>query len=111
MRRVRKYGFTLVELLVVIAVIGLLSGIAVVSLNTSRAKARDAKRKADLKQIDTAIQLYVSANPLVGFPGGASWCARVNGAYPEFHDAIVPKFMGQLPSDPTFGGKAGDYYF
>ena len=46
-----KKGFTLIELLVVIAIIGLLSSIAVVSLNGARAKARDAKRVSDVKQL------------------------------------------------------------
>ena len=118
MRRLSRSGFTLMELLVVIAVIGLLSGIAVVSLNKSRAKARDAKRKADLQQLDTAIQFYISSNPTLGLPAIAGWCARItptaigsHNGYADFRDAIVPKFMAQLPLDPTYGNKAGDYYF
>lgn len=51
-------GFTLVELLVVVAIIGLLAGIAVVSVNSVRVKARDAKRIADVKQIQNALELY-----------------------------------------------------
>ncbi len=53
-------GFTLIELLVVIAIIGLLSTLAVVSLNGARAKARDARRMSDLKQISTAFELRAS---------------------------------------------------
>jgi len=51
-------GFTLIELLVVISIIGLLSTLAVVSLNTSRAKARDARRVSDLKAVSTASEVY-----------------------------------------------------
>ncbi len=57
-----RRAFTLVELLVVIAIIGLLSTIAVVSLGTARSKARDTKRLADIRQIRTAMQLYLDAN-------------------------------------------------
>jgi len=53
----KQKGFTLIELLVVIAIIGLLSTLAVVSLNNARAKARDAKRVSDLKQISTLIEM------------------------------------------------------
>jgi prepilin-type N-terminal cleavage/methylation domain-containing protein len=56
--RSRQAGFTLIELLVVIAIIGLLSTIAVVALNSARLKSRDAKRVSDIKQIQTALELY-----------------------------------------------------
>lgn len=54
----KQKGFTLIELLVVIAIIGLLSTLAVVALNNARMKARDAKRISDVKQIQTALELY-----------------------------------------------------
>lgn len=53
----KKKGFTLIELLVVIAIIGLLSTLAVISLNGARAKARDAQRLSDVKQMATAIEI------------------------------------------------------
>lgn len=51
-------GFTLIELLVVIAIIGVLSSVVLASLNTARGKARDAKRLADLHEIQLAIEMY-----------------------------------------------------
>ncbi|MEI7620460.1 MAG: FISUMP domain-containing protein [Candidatus Falkowbacteria bacterium] len=56
-REVKK-AFTLIELLVVIAIIGILATISVVAFQNARAKARDAKRVADIKQIQTALELY-----------------------------------------------------
>lgn len=56
--KLNKSAFTLVELLVVIAIIGIISTLAVVSLVNARESARDAKRIADVRQIQTALELY-----------------------------------------------------
>lgn len=53
-------GFTLIELLVVVAIIGILASVVMASLNSVRAKARDTRRKTDLVQIRTALELYYS---------------------------------------------------
>ena len=53
-----KKGFTLVELLVVITVIGLLAAFAIVSLNSARVRARDGRRVSEIKQVQTALELY-----------------------------------------------------
>ncbi len=58
----QKRGFTLIELLVVVAIIGVLSSVVMVSLNSARVKARDAKRKVELKQITNALELYYNDN-------------------------------------------------
>ena len=59
----KKKGFTLIELLIVIAIIGLLSTLAVISMSGARAKARDAQRLSDLKQMQTALEIsYSNAN-------------------------------------------------
>ncbi len=54
----KKKGFTLIELLVVVAIMAMLAAMAVVALNTARARARDARRVSDIKQIQTALELY-----------------------------------------------------
>ena len=58
----RSAGFTLIELLVVIAIIGILSSVVLASLNTARSKARDVRRRADLKQVQLALELYYDSN-------------------------------------------------
>lgn len=68
MTQTKAKGFTLVELLVVIAIIGLLSTLAVVALGSARSKARDARRISDIKQVQTALELYYAdqgAYPIV----------------------------------------------
>lgn len=58
MKDKNKKGFTLIELLVVISVIALLATLVTSQINRAREKSRDAKRFADLKQIQTALELY-----------------------------------------------------
>lgn len=53
-----KKGFTLIELLVTVAIIGLLSAVVLVSLNSARKASNDARRKADLKQLANAMEMY-----------------------------------------------------
>lgn len=55
-------GFTLLELLVVIGIIGLLASILVVNLTSTRKRARDTKRIADVRNLQTAAEDYYGKN-------------------------------------------------
>jgi len=56
-RTIKQFGFTLVELLVVIAIIAILATIGFTVFSGTGAKARDAKRKADINQIASAYEV------------------------------------------------------
>src|SRR6185503_18040773 len=58
LRNKNQKGFTLIELLVVIAIIGLLASVVLLALNSARAKSRDAKRLADIRQVISGLELY-----------------------------------------------------
>lgn len=58
LRNKYQKGFTLIELLVVIAIIGLLASVVLLALNSARAKSRDAKRVADIRQVQSGLELY-----------------------------------------------------
>jgi len=88
-----KKGFTLIELLVVIAIIGLLSTLSILALNQARARARDAKRVADVKQIQTALEMYyndVGDYPAAGSITNGNPISSSNGVY-----------MRAIPAPPT----------
>jgi general secretion pathway protein G len=62
MRHLSKRGFTLLELLVVISIIGILVALGAVSYTTAQQKGRDAKRRGDLKSIQSAFEQYYAEN-------------------------------------------------
>jgi len=104
MRKSNK-GFTLIELLVVIAIIGLLSTLAVVALNSARQKSRDSKRVADIKQIQTALELYFADQNLypaaptgnLGDTGATALCSTGWAAT----CGTDTTYMGLVPDAPT----------
>jgi prepilin-type N-terminal cleavage/methylation domain-containing protein len=84
--RKTKAGFTLIELLVVIAIIGILSSVVLASLNSARRKSRDARRIADLKQIQVALELFYDSR----------------ASYPSSTSLLVGAgFIPQVPNDPS----------
>jgi len=95
-----KKAFTLIELLVVIAIIGILTTIAVISLNNARAKARDAKRVADIKQVQTALELFF--NDQGRYPTTAEFA---NGSLYSTSTSGTTTYMAAVPtaSNPPDG--------
>src|SRR4030043_1191232 len=87
----KKKGFTLIELLVVIAIIGILATIVLVSLNTARAKARDARRSSDMHQMALAMEMYYDDH-------NSSYPPSLGGD-PE-NSALLASFMPVAPGDP-----------
>lgn len=53
-----KKGFTLIELLIVMTIIAILAGLALVSYQSARKSARDGKRKAELEEVRSALEMY-----------------------------------------------------
>lgn len=87
MFKMKTRGFTLIELLVVIAIIGILSSVVLASLNDARQKSRDAKRVADVKQLQLALELYFDAS----------------STYPTALSHLAPDYIAVVPSDPLSG--------
>ena len=116
----QKRGFTLIELLVVIAIIGLLSTLAVVALGSAREKARDSKRLSDVKQMQTALELYFTdyntypTSTVASLGTGSALCLGSEGWAAT---CTGNPYMGLVPKDPqdptqvyTYEGSAATDY-
>ncbi len=108
----RSGGFTLIELLVVISIIGLLASVVLVSLNSSRVKARDARRLADMAQIQKALALYYDQNnryPDSDGQGCGGWDTPGDG---DFIDALKTAGITKAAlKDPNNNYDCGNYRY
>lgn len=100
-RQAKSEGFTLIELLTVIAVIAVLTGILSVSYAGVRQRARDAQRKSDVKQIQSALELYRADNDM--YPPSLT-LATCGGSFVGGGGVV---YMQKIPCDP----KTASAYF
>lgn len=103
--KTKESGFTLIEILVVMVILGILATIGLGSFQSSQQKARDGKRKSDLRQITTALEAYyndtgaypVADNGRIAGCGSGVACPWGNA----FIDANGTVYMVELPADPA----------
>jgi len=99
-----KRGFTLIELLVVIAIIALLSSVVLASLNTARAKARDAKRKSDIEQLFTSVEMLYADTGV--YPGSVGYVSNPNN---HLDSDLVPTYIPSIPDSSDYMYYREDY--
>ena len=117
------HGFTLIELLVVISIIAILSGALYINFSAGSAQSRDADRRADLRNLQTAIELY--KNKYGRYPEGCRgpttgttpvWSGQRGTAYActsgdQYVVGLAPEFIRALPPDPKLSGVNSGYVY
>lgn len=98
-----KKAFTLVELLIIIAIIGILTGIASVSYSGIQARGRDAQRQNDLSQIKIALSTYYNAQIPYQYVTSAMR-VTINGTTDVLTTTLTPNYIKEMPVDPLNSG-------
>ena len=87
MRKMDKKGFTLVEIMIVVAIIGLLAAIAIPNFVSARKVAGDRADEANVRTIQAAVEMYRGATN--------------DGSVPTLAEACIWLSGGAAPTSPT----------
>ncbi len=111
MIRCKNKGFTLLEILIVIAIMSLLFMAIVIRIGGAKAKSRDAQRVTDMNNIATALALYNNEHhqhPIYdgtnGYPNGIT----ITGSDLFSNDLMTAGLINQVPIDPLNQDAAAD---
>ena len=112
----KQKGFTIIELLIVIVVIGILAGIVITTYSGIQAKARNAVRQTDIQSIQTQLEAYYSQNghyPSNADLSSATW--RATNMPSLDTNALIDPSSGQTISNVTIAdnstGQAKEYSY
>ena len=109
----KNQGFTLIEMLVVVAIVALLSSVVVVGLGGARSKARDAKRLSEIQQILNWAELRYTVNgyptsttgmPSTNDPLGVAYQAAASGTQTFYAGGCL-----ENPEDQKVDSGCGSY--
>lgn len=102
-----KKAFTLIELLIVIAIIAILAGIVFVNLNSARTRAKDAQVKNDMSEFSKALEVLKVDRELKNTAWnaiGESTAVTNDSSIANWKDVDGNSLLAKLPTHPISGG-------
>jgi general secretion pathway protein G len=103
-------GFTIVELLVVIVIIGILAAITIVSYSGITQRANYAREQSDMKNINDLVQMYYAENGQYPSTGGSDqWWGWAQNT--PFIPGIVPEYAAKMPQMPSDSDRNNSYLY
>jgi prepilin-type N-terminal cleavage/methylation domain-containing protein len=114
----KRSGFTLIELVVVISIVAILASVVIANVNEASKKSRDADRQADLRTLQSAIELYKGkyGRYPAGCNAAGTWSGQTGTAYAcssgnQYIVGLAPEFIPVLPQDPKINGSTSGYVY
>ncbi|MBC7869078.1 prepilin-type N-terminal cleavage/methylation domain-containing protein [Candidatus Saccharibacteria bacterium] len=108
-----RRGFTIVELLIVIVVIGILAAISIVAYSGIQDRARYSSYRSDIGNINKAIMLYAVDNgayPTNGVPAGGV-ATNVGTGTGNFISGLTPTYLSKIPDTQNWSNGANYYAY
>lgn len=110
----KKNGFTLVEIMVVVLIVGILASMITINLSSARVKGRDSKRQSDMEAMAAALEIYYSQNKT--YPVASSWAALKDfpdptGAGKKFYPTYISNWLLDPVNESGLFPKVYSYYY
>ncbi len=98
-------GFTLIEMVIVIVVIGILMGLTFNGIGGLQANARDTRRTSDLKQVQSYLELYFNKCGIYPGPNDCNPAGNDPASWAAFQTVVESTVAdtGDIPNDPKIG--------